>query len=316
MDQEIQYSIIIPHKNIPELLQRCLDSIPRREDVQIIVVDDNSDTDKVDFGHFPGLGDPCVEIVFTKEGKGAGYARNVGLTKAVGKWLLFADADDYFIGGFLNCLDKYKESNYDLIYFGVYIIYAKTKRESYINRRFGKLMKDAINKKKYDKYKYTIIVPWGKMIKRSLIKVNNIFFDEIMVSNDVMFSVKTANCAKNVLFDIHKIYTYELLRYDSLTSNWTLEIVFIRLCVYINLNVFLIKNGQKKYKQELISLLLRLISIRDMTYFYKGIEIIKENRINIFFEFLEFGLLLPYRMIRRIRERYNAGLYEILNDKV
>ena len=46
------YSIIIPHKNIPELLQRCLDSIPKREDIQIIVVDDNSDTNKVDFNSF------------------------------------------------------------------------------------------------------------------------------------------------------------------------------------------------------------------------------------------------------------------------
>ena len=45
----INYSIIIPHKNIPNLLQRCLDSIPNREDVQIIVVDDNSDPNIVDF---------------------------------------------------------------------------------------------------------------------------------------------------------------------------------------------------------------------------------------------------------------------------
>jgi hypothetical protein len=32
----IKYTVIIPHKNIPDLLQRCLDSIPRREDIQII----------------------------------------------------------------------------------------------------------------------------------------------------------------------------------------------------------------------------------------------------------------------------------------
>jgi cellulose synthase/poly-beta-1,6-N-acetylglucosamine synthase-like glycosyltransferase len=62
----INYSIIIPHKNIPQLLQRCLDSIPRREDVQIIVVDDNSDANKVDFANFPGLNDPYVEVVFVK----------------------------------------------------------------------------------------------------------------------------------------------------------------------------------------------------------------------------------------------------------
>lgn len=61
------YNIIIPHKNSPKLLQRCLDSIPRRDDLHIIVVDDNSDSDKVDFEHFPGYDRNDVELIFTKE---------------------------------------------------------------------------------------------------------------------------------------------------------------------------------------------------------------------------------------------------------
>lgn len=65
----INYSIIIPHKNIPNLLQRCLDSIPNREDVQIIVVDDNSDPNIVDFDKFPGLNRSNVEVIFTKKEK-------------------------------------------------------------------------------------------------------------------------------------------------------------------------------------------------------------------------------------------------------
>lgn len=40
------HSFIIPHKNCLVLLNRCLDSILTRDDVQIIVVDDNSDVDK------------------------------------------------------------------------------------------------------------------------------------------------------------------------------------------------------------------------------------------------------------------------------
>ena len=40
------YSFVIPHHNSPTLLNRCLDSIPQREDIEIIVVDDNSDADK------------------------------------------------------------------------------------------------------------------------------------------------------------------------------------------------------------------------------------------------------------------------------
>lgn len=34
----INYSIIIPHYNIPDLLGRCLRSIPERRDIQVIVV--------------------------------------------------------------------------------------------------------------------------------------------------------------------------------------------------------------------------------------------------------------------------------------
>ena len=85
---EIKYSIIIPHKNIPQLLQRCLDSIPFRGDVQVIVVDDNSDSSIVNFENFPGIKRPNIEVYLTKEGRGAGYARNVGLQHVKGKWIL------------------------------------------------------------------------------------------------------------------------------------------------------------------------------------------------------------------------------------
>lgn len=35
MSKEFNYSFIIPHKNCPDLLQRCVDSIPERDDVSI-----------------------------------------------------------------------------------------------------------------------------------------------------------------------------------------------------------------------------------------------------------------------------------------
>ena len=66
MMKVINYSIIIPHKNIPSLLQRCLDSIPLRDDIQIIIVDDNSSPDKVDFNNFPGLDRDDTEVYLTK----------------------------------------------------------------------------------------------------------------------------------------------------------------------------------------------------------------------------------------------------------
>lgn len=89
----IRYSVIIPHKDIPDLLDRLLHSIPKREDVEIFVVDDNSDP-QIMAGYKELEG---VRYFYTRESCGAGYARNIALREARGEWLLFADADDYFL---------------------------------------------------------------------------------------------------------------------------------------------------------------------------------------------------------------------------
>ena len=308
------YSIIIPHKNIPDLLQRCLASIPRRGDVQIIVVDDNSDPDKVDFEHFPGLGDSFVEVVFTKEGKGAGYARNVGLTKVTGKWLLFADADDYFVDGFLQCLDKYKESEYDLVYFDIIGIYGDTKWESDRGRKYNKLLKEAICGQKHDECKYKWAVVWGKMYKHSLIRDNNITFDETMIGEDRMFSFKTAYYARKISFDENKIYTSETRQGSLVTLRRTLDLNFDRFFVLVRTNAFLRDIKQKNFKRNLIIPLFRLINTKNMAFFIMGIELIKENDINLGIEIFEFCKVLPNKIFRKIGRylRYNKNKLMLL----
>lgn len=115
----INYSIIIPHKNIPKLLQRCLDSIPVRDDVQVIVVDDNSDLDVVDFSHFPQWPGVNYETYFSKTTLFAGGARNVGMQYARGTWIVYLDADDLFIPQINVVFDKYKSCEADYVRFGL-----------------------------------------------------------------------------------------------------------------------------------------------------------------------------------------------------
>ncbi len=98
------------------MLQRCLDSIPERDDIQTIIVDDNSSPDIVDFDQFPGCHRKNTEVYLTKEGRGAGYARNVGLKHAEGKWLIFSDADDFFADEFSSILDEMIEAEEDLFF--------------------------------------------------------------------------------------------------------------------------------------------------------------------------------------------------------
>ena len=56
------FSIIIPHKEIPDLLMRCLKSIPVSEDIQVIVVDDNSsEADVIFFKNKAVLSDNVIK---------------------------------------------------------------------------------------------------------------------------------------------------------------------------------------------------------------------------------------------------------------
>ncbi|MBR5076748.1 MAG: glycosyltransferase family 2 protein [Bacteroidales bacterium] len=203
----INYSFIIPHYNIPDLLGRCIRSIPSREDIQIIVVDDNSPGQEMYLSTIPELRRKEVEYYASKEGKGAGYARNIGLSYAVGKWLIFADADDFFVENVMQILDTYREDTSDIIYFNI------KSCECYNTDIIIPSKKDRLFKKYSicgDERIFRIgsTEPWGKMIKRELISTNRIVFQETRAHNDLLFSVMSGTLAHSIKIIDKPFYWY------------------------------------------------------------------------------------------------------------
>ena len=181
-----RFSIVIPHRNSLDLLRRCVESIPCRQDIQVIVVDDNSDIPETDWQVFRE-DYPGAEVYLTLEGRGAGYARNVGIDKAAGEWIIFADADDFFYEGAFDFFDKWADSEYDVLYF------ACDSRDSVILEQIKDRMpsiRENIKTGNIDGLRYRSIVPWGKMIRRTLLLDSGLKFEEVEVSNDVMFSIR------------------------------------------------------------------------------------------------------------------------------
>ena len=187
------YSIIIPHKNSLGWLQRCVDSIPQRNDIQVIVVDDNSSIPAPDWDRFREK-NPFVALFLTKEGKGAGYARNVGLDHASGKWILFCDADDFFYEGAFDTLDGYALKENDLFFFPCDSRDGETMEP--IPDRVPSIRRN-IRTGNMDGLRYCSIVPWGKMIRKELIDREGLRFEEVEVSNDVVFSIRLGIAARN-----------------------------------------------------------------------------------------------------------------------
>lgn len=132
------YSVIIPHKNCVNLLFRCLDSIPRRKDIQVIVVDDVSSFSKGEKQQLLDKQDSNIKIVFLEKTHFAGGARNEGISLSEGKWLVFADSDDFFTKGAFDVMDQYLMSESDIVFFGDTSCYSDTLEPT---NRYGQRMK-------------------------------------------------------------------------------------------------------------------------------------------------------------------------------
>ncbi len=216
----INYSIIIPHKDIPDLLQRCLDSIPPRDDVEVIVVDDNSDPRKVDFEHFPQWKGKHYQYFLTKEGKGAGYARNVGLDHVQGQWIVFADADDFFTEDFNGLLDETVDAEEDIVFFDYINVLSENTTKTVEERtQYRAYMAAYLNGSRSEMdLRYFYPVPWCKLVKRELLEQNQICFSEVKCGNDIFFSVQVGCAAK--IFEVSGTIGYVVTtRKDSLSTN-------------------------------------------------------------------------------------------------
>ena len=184
------FSIIIPHKEIPDLLMRCLQSIPVSEDIQVIVVDDNSADADTYLERYPELSRPYLEFIRTTKGGGAGYARNVGLEHAKGKWLMFADADDFYVDDMYSIICSYVDSDADAIYFKKKSVLSEdisiiTERCSHVNKNIDNFLSNG------DEWpiRAQMYVPWGKMVKRDVMVKHDIRFDEVMYADDAYCSL-------------------------------------------------------------------------------------------------------------------------------
>lgn len=225
----LKYSIIIPHHNSPELLQRLLASIPQREDVQVIVVDD-------------------------AEGRGGGYARNQGLQQARGRWLLFADADDFYAEGFLDVLDTYADcTELDVLYFGFQMLAAKDftpepiLTASYIQDYDG-------SEAAALRIRLGINSPWCKMVRASLVADHHIRFDETRIANDRYFSLQVGHDAQRIAVDKHILYNYVHYPASQTNRQWNRAKVRDLLAVNIRSNAFLRSIGHPEFCRRLPNL--------------------------------------------------------------
>jgi len=239
----MSYSIIIPHYNLPALLERCLKSIPRRDDIQVVVVDDMSSEENRRKLIEMQETFPYAQFVFCEKNGGGGAARNRGLDEAKGDYILFSDADDYFCKGFELLLDKYSAQDNDIVYFNANFVNTDTEEPAKIPNHVAEII--SIYKKAPEKgeklLRYYFGEPWCKMVRRSIIQENKIRFEETKVHNDTQYSYLVGFHAKKLAVCDHPIYNYTI-REGSVSRIVSDDTLLTRVSVFARKNRFLQDN--------------------------------------------------------------------------
>jgi len=254
-------TVIIPHFDDLAGLERMLSSTVTMG-VRVVVVDDKSNS-VVRAGLeelVPSYSH--VQLVYNRTSqKGAGVARNIGLEACNTKWVLFADADDWFLEGAGQILgDKLcKNKSADVIYFSPVSSFdeeLKTGGGSERHRRYERLVRNYLNNGD-EAIRYLYHVPWSKVFNVRFLKENDIRFDGCIASNDIMFSLKSGFSAKVI-----KVYDDNIYLVTeggcSLTKQKSKRVIRSRFLAIMRYNRFL-KTVCKKtcYQCDLIGTIRR-----------------------------------------------------------
>ncbi len=96
LNETKKVSIYIPCYNDGEFILRALSSIPVRDDIEVILVDDGSTDNSLQImREFKSQSKLKVRIIACDENQGISYANNIGIDSCKGEYFYLIDADDY-----------------------------------------------------------------------------------------------------------------------------------------------------------------------------------------------------------------------------
>lgn len=107
-----EVSVIVPVYNAERFLPRCIDSILSQEfkDFELILINDGSNDCSADICDEYAKEDQRIRVLH-QNNSGAAYARNEGISVAIGTYLAFCDCDDVVSPNWLKRLLLHSETN-------------------------------------------------------------------------------------------------------------------------------------------------------------------------------------------------------------
>ena len=175
-------SVITTFYNAQDYILKCLNSVNNQLineffEIEFVLVDDCSTDDtakiiKIFFDNYT-TGNVKSKVIKTPQNMGCGGARNFGIANSSGQYLMFLDADDYYINNdfVLRAYSMMIEHNADIIEFGLKYINQNGERENLVSSKTFMINNNHIGNLSVMFYDNLIkFMPWTKIIRRSIVE--------------------------------------------------------------------------------------------------------------------------------------------------
>lgn len=231
-EEYMLFSIIMPAYNAEKFIEFSIKSVLAQtvSSWELIIVDDGSYDNTVNICKKYSEKDSRIKIVRCKN-SGVSNARNIGISYAIGEYIVFLDSDDSLME---SCIEIYqrliKESCQDIIISNYYTQTRCIKKARKIDaqvisskEKIEELFEMALRQSQYhgEKWFGNLHSVWGKCFKKSIIKANSLKFDtNLSIGEDLLFFVSYIKyCSGTVLTD-EVTYCYRINE-DSIMHSTT-----------------------------------------------------------------------------------------------
>lgn len=215
-------SIIVPVYNVRLYLSQCIESIINQtiSDWELILVDDGSTDGSENLCDSFSHRDSRIFVIY-QHNMGVSSARNTGLERASGEYIMFVDADDWIQKDLCeNLLTRMKSSNQcDLVISGVKENKKRYSKENKICKEEVISLNDL--SRRFDELYENCILNWpvAKLYRRELVG-NQRFNSSIKLGEDLLFNLEYYAKCSRISLSSYVGYQYNKLNDNAATKSF------------------------------------------------------------------------------------------------